>query len=160
MKEIVELKLKGLKNREIAGRLGISESAVSQTLHGVADKVQTLSDSLEMLEELGLWRNEEALRLLMPSRPSRPLKLPQHILVTSPPTMLAPEPTTEKNLHELIQTIVLDKPFSQLEKRYSPTEIWKSSPMNVFAPQLFKEVESPYRLSEPATPKMLQRIYA
>jgi len=51
--EIFRLKKSGMSNKEIADKLDVSESYISQTLGKISQKITTIEDSLHVLRELG-----------------------------------------------------------------------------------------------------------
>lgn len=159
MKEIVQLKMKGLKNREIANKLSISESAVSQTLHAVADKVQTLNDSLKLLTELGLWPNDQGLQLLRPVKPSSALEIPKPIVVRSKSTPRLVLRETPTNFEGLIHKIMLHTPGEEQIQRYVKTLTRGSPSRNIFVTDRFKERGTRYHFS-PLASRKLEAVYA
>ncbi len=48
--EIARMRLKGQKNKDIAKKLGFSESYISQTVKKITQKVKTVQDSIVLLE--------------------------------------------------------------------------------------------------------------
>ncbi|MEM3760647.1 MAG: LuxR C-terminal-related transcriptional regulator [Candidatus Bathyarchaeia archaeon] len=62
-KKILELKLKGMSNREIASALGSSDEYISQTLKQITSKIQTVKDTIELFTELGLIEKSPTFRL-------------------------------------------------------------------------------------------------
>jgi predicted DNA-binding protein YlxM (UPF0122 family) len=62
-KEILELKLKGLSNHEIADTLRVSDEYISQALKLVSSKIQTVEDSIKLFRDLGLIESGPSFKL-------------------------------------------------------------------------------------------------
>ena len=73
--EILELYLKNKKNKEIAEELDVSEPYISQTLSKIRIKLESIEDSLELLEGLGIVNAISPMRLTETGRKSFPNKL-------------------------------------------------------------------------------------
>ena len=52
--EVLRLRKKGLKQHEIAAKLGISQPAVSSFENSIAKKILNSIETLELLKELGI----------------------------------------------------------------------------------------------------------
>lgn len=73
--EILELYLKNKKNKEIAKDLDVSEPYISQTLSKIRIKLESIEDSLELLEGLGIVNTVSTIQLTETGRKSFPNKL-------------------------------------------------------------------------------------
>lgn len=61
--KIIKMRYKGLKNKEIAKALDVSEADVSQTLSRIANRIISIQDTLELMSRIGIIERDAEIRL-------------------------------------------------------------------------------------------------
>ena len=61
--KILELRIQGLRNKEIANKLNVSDVDVSQTINKIREKIKKVDDTLSLFENMGIIENKNTLRL-------------------------------------------------------------------------------------------------